>query len=271
MFALVMLLSLALHPDHVPIAVRDLPAAVAEFRALGFTIKPGRPHPGGIENASIKFADGSYVELITSHGAGDALSREYQDFLSAQEGAAYTFLRDEPNGAFTSEVLRSGGRREEAGPFAFTDLPASWNAPRLQLIEYLAPAVDPPATFEHANGARRVAAIWTFVDHAGDPIVKALDGHPADLGRIAFEDRPAESAALADGTRLMFVPRRPGDPPRSTALAILIEVDSIDRLPRAWRSRTIARGPARWLPPAQIHGVWLGFIEREAWTIISAR
>jgi len=167
--------------------------------------------------------------------------------------------------------MRSGGRREEAGPFAFTELPASWNAPRLQLIEYLAPAVDPPATFEHANGARRIASIWTFVDHAGDPIAKAFDGHRADLGRIAFEDRPAESAAFSDGTRLMFVPRRPDDPPRSASLAILIEVDSLDRRPRAERSRLLARGPARWLPPTQIHGVWLGFIEREAWTIISAR
>jgi len=265
MLALIALLSLALRLDHVPIAVRDLPAAVAEFRALGFTIKPGRPHPGGIENASIKFADGSYVELITSHGAGDSISREYREFLRSQEGAAYAFLRDEHDGAFTSGVMRSGGRREEAGPFAFTEFPASWNAPHLQLIEYLAPAVDPPATFEHANGARRIAAIWTFVDHPGDPIVMALDGHRAELGRIAFEDRPAESATLADGTRLMFVPRRPDDPPRSAALAILIQVDSLDSLPRAARSGMIVRGPVRWLPPAQTHGIWLGFIEREAW------
>lgn len=48
-----------LHIDHVPIAVRDLASAVVQFRAMGFTIKPGRPHQNGIENASIKFADGS--------------------------------------------------------------------------------------------------------------------------------------------------------------------------------------------------------------------
>jgi peptidoglycan/xylan/chitin deacetylase (PgdA/CDA1 family) len=71
----------SLRLDHTPIAVRDLPAAIDQFHALGFTIKPGRPHQNGIENASIKFADGSYLELITSHDASDAVSREYQQFL----------------------------------------------------------------------------------------------------------------------------------------------------------------------------------------------
>src|SRR6185295_3668889 len=79
----------ALHLDHVPIAVRDLPSAVAEFGALGFTVKPGRPHQHGIQNASVKFADGSYVELITAHDASDRISREYEELLRQQEGAAY--------------------------------------------------------------------------------------------------------------------------------------------------------------------------------------
>jgi hypothetical protein len=29
--------------DHVPVAVADLEAAGARYRALGFTLKPGRP------------------------------------------------------------------------------------------------------------------------------------------------------------------------------------------------------------------------------------
>lgn len=98
----------SLHLDHVPIAVRDLPAALAEYRALGFTIKPGRPHQNGIENASVKFADGSYVELITSHGRSDRISREYEELLKDQEGAAYVFLRDQADGSFTNRALKAG-------------------------------------------------------------------------------------------------------------------------------------------------------------------
>jgi hypothetical protein len=106
--------------DHTPLAVRDLPAAIAQFSRLGFTIKPGRPHRNGIENASIKFADASYVELLTSHEASDEISREYQEFLRKQEGVAYVFVRDEAVTRVTSRVLQAGGHRAESGPFAFT-------------------------------------------------------------------------------------------------------------------------------------------------------
>ena len=43
--------------DHVPIAVGDLDAAAARYRALGFALKPGRPHANGIRNQHAKFAD----------------------------------------------------------------------------------------------------------------------------------------------------------------------------------------------------------------------
>ncbi|HEX8906001.1 MAG TPA: VOC family protein, partial [Longimicrobiaceae bacterium] len=52
--------------DHVPVAVRDLEAAVRDFAALGFSFKPGRPHPNSILNQHVKFRDGTEVELITA-------------------------------------------------------------------------------------------------------------------------------------------------------------------------------------------------------------
>ena len=45
--------------DHVPVAVRDLEAAAADYRRLGFVLKPGRPHANGIRNVHAKFADGT--------------------------------------------------------------------------------------------------------------------------------------------------------------------------------------------------------------------
>src|SRR5262245_5603466 len=162
-----------LHIDHVPIAVRDLQSAEAQFRSLGFSIKPGRPHQNGIENASIKFADGSYLELITAHHGTDPLAKRYEEFLKQGEGASYVFLRDS-DGAFTDHVRRSGGHREAAGPFAFTELPGTWRMPHLQLIEYLSPAGDAPQIYQHANGANRVVAVWTIVEQGNGRIAREL-------------------------------------------------------------------------------------------------
>jgi len=51
--------------DHVVIAVSELEAAMADYRALGFTVVAGGSHPGRTShNALVVFADGSYLELI---------------------------------------------------------------------------------------------------------------------------------------------------------------------------------------------------------------
>jgi len=254
-----------LHLDHVPLAVRDLPAAVAQFRSLGFTIKPGRPHQNGIENASIKFADGSYVELITAHDGSDPLARRYEEFLKTGEGASYLFLRDS-QGAFTERARRAGGRRSEAGPFAFTELPALWRVPHLQLIEYLAPAIDSPGMYQHDNGARRLVAVWMLVDHGDDPIAHELGAGPMQANAFGFDDRLTKSVELADHTRLMLTPRRAEDLPNVQTVAILIQVESIARLKQTTGlEHFVTRGPAVWLSPSQVHGVWLGFVEQAMW------
>ena len=55
--------------DHIPVVVADLDKAEADFRAMGFSIKPGRPHSNGIRNAHVKFPDGTEIELITAPAA----------------------------------------------------------------------------------------------------------------------------------------------------------------------------------------------------------
>jgi hypothetical protein len=253
------------HLDHVPIAVRDLPAATAEFEELGFTIKSGRPHANGIENASIKFADGSYLELITAHDGLDAISREYRDFLQRQEGARYAFLRDDESSDFTTRVLGAGGHRTSSGPFEFTELPDAWHAPGLQLIRYVSPAADDPSIFRHANTARRLVSVWITEDQPDSPLARALGATPGGAAAWAFTDRRADVVPLADGSCLNALPREAADPREQTVAAVLVEVDSLGRLPAAAKQGMTVRGPASWLTPLNAHGIWLGFIERAAW------
>ena len=57
--------------DHVVIAVNDLERAAERYRALGFSLKPGRPHSNGIRNFHAKFPDGTELELLTAPEARD--------------------------------------------------------------------------------------------------------------------------------------------------------------------------------------------------------
>jgi hypothetical protein len=72
--------------DHVVIAVTDLDSAIADYRALGFTVYPGGVHHGGVShNALVIFADGSYFELIAyRQAAPDA--RWWQVLSNSGEG-----------------------------------------------------------------------------------------------------------------------------------------------------------------------------------------
>ena len=78
--------------DHIPVAVRDLERASADFRALVFAIKPGRDHANGIRTAHVKFRDGSGIELITAGAAVDELTTRYVDLLAHGEGPAFVAL-----------------------------------------------------------------------------------------------------------------------------------------------------------------------------------
>jgi hypothetical protein len=72
--------------DHVVIAVSDLDAAIADYRALGFTVYPGGVHHGGVShNALVIFADGSYFELIAYRQAAPDV-RWWQVLSKAGEG-----------------------------------------------------------------------------------------------------------------------------------------------------------------------------------------
>lgn len=193
--------------DHIPTAVRDLDAAVADFRALGFAIKPGRPHANGLSNAHIKFANGAGLELITATEARDALSGRYVDLLREGEGPAYLTLHA-PDEARAAAALRAAGvaHRHDANGLELTD-------PRLPWIFFAGnnrSPTDRPEHFAHANGAFATREVWVATDDAA-PLAQLLSALGASSHEETRREPPATQARvfeLAEGGRVVIVPAR---------------------------------------------------------------
>jgi hypothetical protein len=141
--------------DHIPVAVRDLEAASATCRALGFALKPGRPHANGIRNAHVKFSDGAGIELLTVPAAVDPLSTKYEDMIRAGEGPAFlSFHAREP--AALHAALRAGGYAFDVSG-GLTDLRTPGLGFMFWIQDNRSPT-DRPEHFAHPNGATALGA-----------------------------------------------------------------------------------------------------------------
>lgn len=145
--------------DHIPIAVRDLEKAVNLFTELGFSVKPGRKHANGIENAHIKFKDGSALELITAHQISDKLTRQYLSFLEEGDGPAYLSLGCS-NPSVISEKLTTFDPEIEMGSY-YTWITFPENSPHSYIffISYIHPPVDVEIYLNHGNGVLGIKSV----------------------------------------------------------------------------------------------------------------
>lgn len=184
--------------DHVVVTVRDLDAAAAQWRGLGFTVSPRGTHSPilGTGNYTIMFGD-DYVELLGILTETEQ-NKPTRDYLAEREGlerAAFTT----DDAAAGAEELKSRGF-EALGPIHFgrpVDLPgggtgeARFNVFRWPLNEQpgglrifacqhlTRETVWIPELLGHANGAQRLIRLEVL---AADP--KAAAGH---LGRLIDE------------------------------------------------------------------------------------
>lgn len=79
--------------DHIIYAVKDLDSAKKVFTEKGFTIKNGTKHSNGIENAHIKFSNGSSFELTSLYKyPTDKIAQQYNQFLKNSEGIMFISL-----------------------------------------------------------------------------------------------------------------------------------------------------------------------------------
>ncbi|HXE06553.1 MAG TPA: VOC family protein [Acidobacteriaceae bacterium] len=242
--------------NHTPIVVRDLEKAQADFRAMGFTIKPGHLHSDGIRNAHVKFADGSELELITAAAAVDELTAEYRDKIAHGDGPVYYGLYS-PDPAALLRRLHAEGMplKENEGLLTFpmgNPLHAIFFGP-------LGPARDDrPEYFVHRNTAQRLSGFWV----RDRPELRALFRN-LDVPLIGSRacgplgDRVIR-AKLPKGDVYLVAQMGPGD-----ELAARVDVKSIAAAENTLRSGGFA--PQRyacdkssiWLPPSAAHGIWL--------------
>jgi len=248
--------------DHIPVVVRDLEKAQADFKTLGFAIKPGRFHPDGIRNAHVKFPDGTEIELITAPAATDALTSEYRARLETGEGPVYFGLYA-PNPAALSARLAASGFAvsHDSGLVEFPS--GSPLHPLFFGTRQKAPT-DRPEHFAHANGAVRLSGLW----------VRDLDGDKSLLSKLGVTLHSAKpcgplqgsvTAAHLPDSDLLLVKPQAGT---GNVAAARVEVRSLDVVKQILTKNGIAPkdypscDPASiWVPPSAAHGIWLQFVQ----------
>jgi len=152
--------------DHAVLAVRDLDAAAASFRELGFTLTPRGHHSIGSQNYCVMLGS-TYIELLAPMSVHPWLEH-YREFLRGGEGVAAIALRTE-DADVACEALRAQGvpatspmdlSRPVDGGVARFRLVRIEGVPHVFVCEHQTPElVWRPEWQRHENGALDLAAV----------------------------------------------------------------------------------------------------------------
>jgi catechol 2,3-dioxygenase-like lactoylglutathione lyase family enzyme len=226
--------------DHIPIAVRDLERAAADYRSLGFALKPGRPHANGITNQHVKFRDGTELELITAPAARDALTTTYRKHLAEGDGPAFLAL-------FAPGVdARSLGLT--ADPLRYIFMFGRNQSP-----------TDRPEHFAHANTAESLMGVWLAGDDLSGErrlLEKLGAGIHLRASRYGGQVVEATVAQLTEGEVVLLQGARQLVPGRRIVGAT-VRVRDLAAARRVLAGRGQEIGSSIFLPPALTHGLWL--------------
>lgn len=210
---------MALTFDHAIVAVPDLDAAEAGWRALGFTVTPRGRHKGwGTANACVMLANG-YLELLAIRDTGQPLNGLDRFLADKPAGGAMGWAWSVPSlaageAAFDAAGVPVGTTRLSR----WLDLPEGPVEPAFELVMPTVPQafgvpiafgcrhLTPHLTFQekwarHPNGAVSLAAL-TVPAAAPDRAVAPLRG----LGHPVTEDPTGEVETTLDGIVLRLTP-----------------------------------------------------------------
>lgn len=256
--------------DHIPVAVKDLDQAAERYRALGFTLKPGRPHENGVRNQHVKFLDGTELELITATEPRDSLAEEYLRHLALGDGAAFL-------GIYAPDLDRLATWLDTQGEDYLRD-DTLLTFPTDHELRYIffgnrhPSQTDQPEHFEHINGAQGLVGVWI----AGDDLTSE---HQllTDLGATIAGERvhvpgsiKAQVARLSDG-EIIFLPASRQRVQGRHIVGVTILTSDLDDLRRAlattpWNDPPVIHtrhGHSIFVPPAVAHGLWLEFLQED--------
>jgi hypothetical protein len=230
--------------DHIPIAVNDLEQAADRFRALGFVLKPGRPHANGIRNEHAKFPDGTELELITAPEARDDLTAKYRRYLAEGDGPAFLAFYAPQRSLITQPLppyVFLGGRQQSP--------------------------TDKPEHFAHPNGGQSFIAVWL----AGADLSREralMRAHGATFTRKTVhvpEAMTADVARLPEG-EVVFLPARrqrlKGRPIVGATVRVRSAAVARQAIESGGTAIRAARGGASiFVAPEAANGLWLEFRE----------
>ena len=214
--------------DHIPIVVRDLDRAAADFIALGFVLKPGRSHANGLRNVHAKFPDGTELELISPTTPVDDLSHRYVDWLKHGDGPI------------------------SLGLFAPIATPPGMDGVFFDKRQHS--PTDQPEHFAHPNGAKTLSAVWLAGSPAERELVELSDRWPIDQLVCAPFGKVARVLGLPEG-EIVLLPRSSGRP----IVGATVAVASLAPVRRLVPHTAVDCPRSLWI---ESHGLWLEFRAR---------
>jgi catechol 2,3-dioxygenase-like lactoylglutathione lyase family enzyme len=251
--------------DHIPVAVEDLEAASARYRALGFSLKPGRPHDNTLRNDHAKYPDGREIELITAREPRDALAARYLRKIAAGDGPAYLAFHCDDFAVLRGRLTKAKIAFNDKAFFTLAD-------PSLDYLFFGGDnrsPTDKPEHFAHANTTETLIGVW-IADAENAALRHLLDalGATYKTGTVMLPAKTSATLAQLDAGVITLLPRSTrliADRPIVGAVLKTRDLRAAERvLKKAGLAVALRRleGPGYKsivLPPEQAHGVWLEF------------
>lgn len=234
--------------DHIVLAVRNLDDAARCYEGLGFTLTPRAQHPDhmGTSNRLVQFAGNNFIELLEVDRPGTLDPHDFsvspprfsfgahsRDFLAHGNGMSALVLSGTDNRADAAAFARDDLGNYQ--PFDFERQATLPDGSKVTVAFGLAYATSPdmpeivfftchnrtpeyfwkPAFQAHANGARRIAAVYLAAEDPArhrDFLSKLTRGAVADTdGGLRFECGSGELLVLTPSRLAAIAPGLPID------------------------------------------------------------